>query len=341
MRTSQISRISSLIALLISVSCSGEKKESQTEIETGKNRVKVETVSSEDVDRIGEFTASVEAVITNNITPQNPVRIVKLFAEVGDRVKAGQLLAQMDETSLTQAKIQLENQEQEFKRIDELYKIGGVSKSVWDAQKTQIEISRTSMKNLQDNIRLTSPIAGIVTARNYDNGDMYVGTNPVFTIAQIRPVKILVHVSEGYFTQVKKGNDTEIRLDVYGDEVFKGKVHLVYPTVDPATRTFPIEIRIPNADERVRPGMFARVTMNFGTRNHVVVPDLAIVKQTGTGDRYVYVYEANGTVSFRKVELGRRMGNRYEIISGVNDGDRVVIAGQSRLKDGMEVEIEK
>lgn len=268
------------------------------------------------------------------------MRIEKLFAEVGDHVKAGQLLVKMDETNLKQTKIQLDNQELEFKRIDELYKVGGASKSAWDAQKTQLDVNRATYKNLQENTQLLSPITGIVTARNYDSGDMYSGGSPIFTVEQIRPVKLLINVSESLFTKVKKGKDVDIRLDVYGDEVFKGKVSLVYPTIDPNTRTFPVEIKIDNNDERVRPGMFARVTIGFGTQNHVVAPDLAIVKQSGAGDRYIYVYK-DGKVYYEKVELGRRMGNKYEVISGVNSGDQVVISGQSRLNNGMEVEIEK
>jgi RND family efflux transporter MFP subunit len=145
-------------------------------------------------------------------------------------------------------------------------------------------------------------------------------------------------VSESYYTRVKKGMDVNIRLDVYGDETFQGKVTLVYPTIDEGSRTFPVEIKISNADERVRPGMFARVIMNFGSLQHVVAPDLSIVKQAGSGDRYIYVYK-NGTVSYQKVELGRRLGNRFEVISGVNSGDQVVTTGQSRLTDGREVEV--
>ena len=98
---------------------------------------------------------------------------------------------------------------------------------------------------------MLSPISGIVTARNYDSGDMYSGGNPIYTVEEIRPVKLMVNVSESLFTKVKKGHEVDIRLDVYGDEVFKGKVNLVYPTIDPATRTFPVEIKIANSHERV------------------------------------------------------------------------------------------
>lgn len=324
-----------LVLPALLTACSGDNNTSQTVDE--KVKVKVETVHTQDVDQLSEFTATVQANITNKIAPQSPVRIEKLHVEVGDHVRAGQLLATMDATSLKQTKIQMGNQEVEFKRIDELYKVGGTSKSSWDAQKMALDVSRESYRNLQENNQLLSPITGIVTARNYDNGDMYSGVE-VYVVEQIQPVKLMINVSESFFTEVKKGMTVNIKFDVYGNETFEGKVNLVYPTIDPATRTFPVEIRIANSDERIRPGMFARVTMNFGTQPHVVVPDQAVVKQSGAGDRYIYVYR-NGTVSYNKVELGRRMANRYEVISGVEDGDQVVVAGMNRLTNGMTVEI--
>lgn len=340
MKTKKIRSIIPAIVALLVMSCSGEKKEETVTAGNEKVKVKIEQISTQEVEQLNEFTATVEANVVNRIAPQAPFRIEKLFAEVGDHVKAGQLLVKMDATNLKQAKVQLDNQEVEFKRIDELYKVGGASKSAWDAQKTALEVARETYKNLQENTQLLSPITGIITARNYDSGDMYTAAEPIYTVEEIRPVKLLVNVSESFFTKVKKGNDVDIKLDVYGDDIFKGKISLIYPTIDPATRTFPVEIKIANNDERVRPGMFARVTINFGTMQHVVVPDRSIVKQSGAGDRYIYVYK-DGKVSYQKVELGRRMDNKYEIISGVNDGDMVVISGQSRLNNGMEVEIEK
>jgi RND family efflux transporter MFP subunit len=315
-------------------SCSGEKKEVVTVDE--KVKVKVEAVHMQDVEQLYEFAATVTANVSNKIAPQAPARIEKLHVEVGDRVRAGQLLVTMDATTLNQLKIQMENQEIEFNRVDELYKVGGVSKSVWDAQKAQLDISRNTYKNLRENNQLISPVSGVVTARNYDNGDMYNGATPVYVVEQFSPVKLMVNVSESYYTKVAKGMDVDIRLDVYGDELFKGKVFLIYPTIDAATRTFPVEIRIPNNDQRVRPGMFARVVMNFGDIRRVVASDRAVVKQPGSGDRYMYVYR-DGRVSYNKVELGRRMGDRYEVISGVEDGDQVVVTGLNRLTDGQEV----
>lgn len=328
-----------LLAVALLGACSGDKDKAAEKVDE-KPRVKLADVKARPVEQIHEYTATVEAEVKNNIAPSSPVRIDKILVEVGDRVSKGQKLVSMDEANLKQAKFQLDNQEIEFKRMDELYKVGGASKSEWDAFKMAFDVKKTAYKNLLENTSLLSPINGVITARNYDNGDMYSGGNPVLVVEQITPVKLYINVSETYFTQVKKGAPVALKFDVYGDEPFEGVISLVYPTVDPATRTFPVEIKLANKDQRVRPGMFARATLNFGTKDNVVVPDLAIVKQAGSGDRYVYVYK-DGKVSYNKVELGRRMGAEYELISGVPDNSQVVIAGQPKLVNGMEVEVEK
>ena len=321
-----------LLVVAMLGACSGGSDKAAAEKVDEKPRVKLAEVSSRPVEQIQEYTATVEAEVKNNIAPSSPVRIDRIFVEVGDRVSKGQKLVSMDAANLKQIKYQLDNQQIEFKRIDELYKVG--------AAKMNLDIRETSYKNLLENTSLLSPINGVVTARNYDNGDMYSGGEPVLVVEQITPVKLYINVSEGYFTKVKKGAPVSVKVDVYGDEEFEGKISLVYPTIDPATRTFPVEIQLVNRDQRVRPGMFARATLNFGTQDHVVVPDLAIVKRAGSGDRYVYVYK-NGKVSYNKVELGRRMDTEYELISGVDNNSQVVIAGQSKLADGVEVEVEK
>ena len=238
-----------------------------------------------------EYTATVEAEVKNNIAPASPVRIDHIYVEVGDKVSKGQKLVQMDAASLKQLKLQLDNQEIEFRRLDELYKVGGVSKSEWDASKMSLDVKKTSYRNLLENTSLLSPISGIITARNYDNGDMYNGNTPVLVVEQIVPVKLLINISENYFSKIKKGSPVKVKFDVFEGEVFNGKISLIYPTINAATRTFPVELVLDNKDMKVRPGMFARVEVNFGSENHVVVPDLAIVKQAGSGDRYVLVYE--------------------------------------------------
>ena len=335
-------QMAALVVAAMLGACSGgddKKAEGAAEAVVEKPVVKLATVSSRDVEQIEEYTATVEAEAKNNIAPTSPGRISKIFVEVGDHVRKGQKLVQMDAANLNQLKLQLDNEEKEFNRVDELYKVGGASKSEWDAAKTSLDVRRTSYNNLLENTQLVSPINGVITARNFDNGDLYSSTAmPVLVVEQITPVKLIVNVSEPHFPQVVKGMPVTVKFDVYGDEAFEGKVSLPYPTIDAATHTFPVEITLANANQRVRPGMFGRVTMGFGTKNHVVAPDMAIVKRAGSGDRFIYVY-SNGKVSYNKVELGRRLDTEYEIVSGVENGAQVVIAGQNRLADGVEVEV--
>ena len=184
---------------------------------------------------------------------------------------------------------------------------------------------------------MLSPISGVVTARNYDNGDMS-GSAPILVIEQIAPVKMNINVSESYYAKIDKKTPVNVQFEAYGEEQFPATVSIVYPTIDAATHTFPVELKVVNKDRRVRPGMYGRVTVNFGTQSHVVVPDQAVVKQLGSGDYFVYVY-SNGKVSYNKVILGRRMGDKYEIVSGVEPGAQVVVAGHNKLADGVEVEV--
>ena len=342
-----------LLAGLSFTSCGNKSAEQDASAADEKPEVKIAKATSEIVAQTETYTATVESDVKNNISPNTPMRIKQILVDVGDIVSKGQVVAYLDASSITQLKLQVDNQktvlantQNEFNRIAELYKVGGVSKSDYDnaevsltSAKAQYDILNTQYRQISENTKLVAPISGVVTARNYDNGDMY-SAQPVLTIEQTNPVKLLINVSETYYKDVKRGMPIDITLDAYDGEHFDGKVTIVYPSVDASTHTFPVEITINNSAQKVRPGMFARATVNYGDVNRVIVPDQAIVKQVGAGDRYVYVYK-NGKVSYNKVELGRHMGEKYEIISGVNDGDQVVVAGQTRLANGKEVTVVK
>lgn len=337
MKSNVIKALLACGACMASVACGSKSGNvEQTAVEE-KPKVTTEVVHVEKVDQISVFTGNVEGYAVNNITPQSSRRISRLLVDVGDHVTAGQVVAEMDESSLAQAKSQLATDKAAFERADELYKFGGESKAAWEEAKNEYELSQSNYDNLLENTTLCSPIAGVVTARNYDNGDM-VGADPIFVIQQIRPVKIMVNVSESLYSYVKKGMGVDVALDALPDRTFEGKVSRITPAIDPSTHTFPVEIIVTNSDEVVKPGMYARVTMNYGSRDNVVVPDRAVVKQMGSGDRYIYVYQQDGTVKFQKVELGRRMSDRYEITAGLADGDEIVVKGQNALNNGVSVE---
>jgi RND family efflux transporter MFP subunit len=224
--------------------------------------------------------------------------------------------------------------------VEELFKSGSATQQQFDQLTSQVDVLRETVRNLVENVELHSPIDGVVTARSFDAKNIFGGAQPILIVMQIVPVKVLVNISEIYFPMVKTGMEVRVKLDVYPDKNFTGRINIIYPTIDQLSRTFKAEVTIANADMAVRPGMFARVELNFGTLNHVVLPDLAVIKQPGTNTRYVYTVE-NGLARRREVQLGRLIGGSFEVISGIEPGAQVVVAGQSRLLDQMPVRIEQ
>ena len=327
-------------AVVMAAGCgnNGNKEVQTVAVETAPS-VAVEQVFVKDVPQEATYTSTVQAYVKNNIVPQTAGRITKINVEVGDRVKKGQVLAEIDKVQLQQAQLQLHNAEVELGRLRALYEAGGLSKSDLDAIELQYNVTKTQVQNLIENTTLLSPIDGIITARNYDAGDMYSMSAPIFTVEQIKPVKLLVGVSESDYSRVKKGDRVTVKADAFPDLTFDGKIERIYPTIDPATRTFTMEVVVSNNYSTLRPGMFSRVTVNFGTNKNVVIPDVAVVKQQGSGERFVYVLNEDGTVTYQKVELGRRMGTEYEVLSGLTDSAFVVTGGQIRLKDGIKVSV--
>lgn len=332
--------IASLCLMAAASSCGKEDKSATadtTQTVEEKPNVEVERVHLQEVPQTVTYTATVQAFKTNNITTSTPNRIKEILVDVGAKVTRGQRLVLLDNATVAQLKIRLDNTERDYNRAVQLLEIGGGTRQTVDQLKTELDAARRQYDNVVENTVLVSPVNGVVTARNYDAGDM-TSALPILTVEQLQPVKVIINVSENEFTKVHVGMKADVYLDVYGDERFEATVALIHPTVDPSTRTFTVELNIPNRDERVRPGMFARVIMNYGSAEHIVVPDRAIVKQTGSGEKFVYVYK-DGRVSFNRVEVGQRLGETYELLSGVDNGADVVITGQSRLADGVEVNV--
>lgn len=335
MKINNFLRIAPLAALLLTSCGGGAKNEAQTETE--KKNVRIEEVRLVSVDQLSTFTASIEGNTVNNIAPAMGGRIRSIHVDVGSSVRRGQTLVTMDAANYSQQQTQLATLKRDYERYLELYNVGGMSKQQLDQAKAQLDVAQSALNNLGENTRLTSPISGLVTARNYDPGDVAAAL-PILTIENINPVKVVVNVSESFYSQVIRGMTAQVQADALNDETFEGKVSLIHPTINPASRTFPVEIEVNNGDLRLRPGMFARVTMNFGANDRPLVSDMAVLKQTGSNERYVFV-EKDGKAIYTLVELGARVGDKYEILSGLNAGDRVIVQGNTGLIDGTEVTI--
>ncbi len=301
--------------------------------------VEVQGAVKEVIPQNGSYSSTVQANIVNNIASQTAGRIRKINVEVGDFVYAGQVLAEMDRSQLEQAEFKLKNDEAELGRVRQLLSEGGISQSDFDQLELAFKVSQSAFKNLEENTVLRSPVSGVVTARNYDKGDMYTMSQPIFTVQQITPVKMLVGISESDYTKVKRGDAVTVTADALPGKVFSGKVVRIYPVMDAATHTFNAEVQVRNEKRELRPGMYVRATVDFGASEGIVVPDMAVLKQQGAGTRTVYVLGEDNTVSLRVVSLGRHFDSKYEITSGLGEGELVVVKGQTSLKDGDKVEV--
>lgn len=326
--------------LLASCSSSSSSKATEEQSADTVRLVEVAPAEMRALSLSEEFTAQLEAKVVNNITAQAGGRLKQLLVKVGDRVGAGQAVARMEATQAAQAQIQLADAKTNFARMDELYKVGGVSKAQWEQAKSAVDQAKLAYGNAAENTVLRSPISGFVTAKNYDNGDMTSPQLPVVVIQQIAPVKAVIGVSEQYYSYLKKGAAATLSVDALGEETFSGVVTNIFPTLDPVTHTVSTEIEVANKDLKLRPGMYARVHLDFGTKEALTVPDKAIVRQAGSGARYVYVF-SGGKAVYRAVELGQQQGDLYEVVSGLNAGDQVITSAPSNLKNGLSVKLRK
>lgn len=343
MKNMNVRTIIYVAAAVMAVSCGNNNSKTAEQPQAAEVRlpnVTIMAASYKDVPQSDVYTANVEAYAKNNIAPQSPSRIQKIYVEVGDFVRAGQIVAKMDEVSLNQSKLSMANDSLEYSRIKKLYEQGGVSKSDFDAMELKYNVTRSQYQNLLENTILRSPVSGVITARNYDQGDMY-GGSPIYVVEQITPVKLYVGISEMDYTRVKKNDTVTLTADALPGKTFTGRIARIYPTIDAATHTFTAEVNVANSDRLLRPGMYARVTVNFGSNHSIVVPDDCVVKQQGSGVRSVFVLQNDNTVKEIVVTLGRHFGTEYEIISGIAEGDNVVVKGQASLKNGSKVNVQK
>lgn len=301
--------------------------------------VEIAVTEYRDVPQDETYSTTVQAYAINNVVPQTGSRIKKINVEVGDFVSKGQILAEMDQTSLEQTKLKLDNDALELSRLKELYEAGALSKSDYEAMQLSYNVSNSQYQNLVENTILRSPLTGVITARNYDVGDMYAMSSPIYVVQQITPVKLLVAMSETDYTKVKKGDSVDITADAIPGRTFEGKVNRIYPVIDPASHTFTAEVVVSNTDKVLRPGMFARAKVTFAVNHSIVVPDIAVLKQQGSGQKSVFVLNGDNTVSSRIVTLGRHIGSEYEILEGLSEGEKVVTKGHTSLRNGSSVNV--
>lgn len=329
-----------IVAAAALVACNSNQKSTATTDAETESAVQVKTVTAEvvTINLTETYTSEILPFKENDITPAaQGLHIDQIKFDVGDRVQEGQVVATLNRTSLKQLEINLSTVEDTYNRMKPVHEAGGISDQQLIEIENTLNLQREMVEQMRKNSVIVSPISGIVTARNYENGDLFAGM-PILHVMQINKLKVMANVSEQYYPNVKVGQTVEIHVDIFPGEVFEGKVSRINPALDAATRTFGVEVTIPNANERLRPGMYARATFNMGQREAIMIDDIAVQKQAGSSERYVYVVN-NGVAEYRLVDDGRKVDGKVEIRKGIEAGEQVATTSFVRLMDGKAVEV--
>ena len=331
-----------ILAVTIMAACGGKSETKQaTTTKKEAEKVKVQVLQKERIAKQLELSTTLEGYETMNISPSITGHIEHIYVQVGSRVQKGSMLVRMDQTQLNTTRINLNSTKTELDRVTALKASGSISQQVYDQTKAGYDQLVESERFQNENTFVKAQFAGVISAKNYEDGEMYTGA-PILTLTQISRLKAIINIPETYFPLVKQGMKVDVYSDIYPDKVFPATIEIVYPTIDPTSHTFQAKLNIPNGGEKIRPGMFVRTTISLGEIDAIVVPYQSVLKLTGSNDRYVFTNQ-DGTAHRVAVTLGQRFDDRIEIIpvtpGELKEGDQLVVTGQARLVDGSKLEI--
>ena len=340
-----------IVIAILNNSCNQDNQTMNTTTDNTKTKekvfhVKTQKIESQVLMRTITYPANLEAYKEVYLAPSSPGRIKKIHVEVGDRIRKGQVLVEMDPTQLQQARTQLENAKSNFQRIDTLFQLNSISEQQYEQAKTQYELAKSNVQFLEENTRLLAPFNGVVTGKHYEGDEIYsgapntqTGKSAILTLIQINPLKATVFISQNFFSSINKGMAVNLSSDIFPNQKLRGKINKIYPTINPASRSFKTESYIENPHEKIRPGMYAELEIELFEAETLVVPAISVLKQEGTNNRYIFINE-NGTARRLDVNIGERFDDQVEIIAnGVQEGLDLIVEGQANLLDGSKLNV--
>jgi RND family efflux transporter MFP subunit len=329
-------------------------------------------VEKRGVDESVTFTGSILPKNEVDIFAKLPGRIETLSVQVGDKVKQGQLLAEVEHreigwqtksaeaaaqaaaANLKIAEANLNGANVDFSRTKALFDGGSAPQAQLDgarvrqqaaeaqllaaqAQVAQADAAKGLAEQQLSNARIETPIAGVVTRRAVNVGINAGPQMPAFTVQDVATLKLESSVQASVFAQLKHGMPAMITVDAFPGEVFHGRVDVLSPTLDPQTRRAAVEIAIDNANGRLLPHMFAHAEVTVGhVDDAVVVPKEAVLE--AAGGAIVYRIRS-GKVEAVRPELGPESGNLVSIVKGLDVGDEIAISSLGNLSDGAAVRV--
>ncbi|MBW1653757.1 efflux RND transporter periplasmic adaptor subunit [Flavobacterium quisquiliarum] len=328
------------------------ENEGKTAIVAEKNAavsVKVATVKTEDVN-LG-FTANGNFAPIQELTfsAEKSGKVISVLVKEGDYVRVGQTLltvrGDVINVNAQAAEAAFQNAKSDYARYENAFKTGGVTKQQLDQAKLALTNAQSNYTQAKINVgdtRVKAPINGYINKKYVEPGSILAGmpATALFDIVNVSKLKLTVTVNESQVASLRLGNTVNITASVYPDKTFSGKITFIAAKAD-ASLNFPVEIEITNnANNDLKAGMYG--TANFGSNNQKqnlkVVPRNAFVGSVSSNE--IFVVE-NNIAKLKKVVAGRILGDKVEIINGLNDGDVVIVTGQINLQDGNTVEIIK
>jgi membrane fusion protein (multidrug efflux system) len=307
--------------------------------------VEVVPVERGSIARSVTVSGVVEPIRTVGVNSQMAGALLSIHAEEGDRVGSGQPLARLDDreiqAQLAAAEAAFEVADAAYERAAQLRDRRVITLPEYERERTAHAAAKSQLEQLRARAGyavVAAPISGVVTEKRVEAGDVVGNQTRLFTLADVSTLVVRVGVSELDVVELEPGDRVTLALDAYPGRGFGGQVRRIFPSADPGTRLVPVEVALDSRDSAVmRPGFLARVTFALNAREDVLlIPAGAIV--TGAGSESVFVLDENRALR-RSVTTGLTSEGRIEVVAGLEEGERVVTAGNNMLRDGMEVRI--
>jgi membrane fusion protein (multidrug efflux system) len=298
-----------------------------------------ETLNVE-VTAIGTLRAD-ETVV---IRPEIAGRVATIHFKEGQAVRQGEPLATLDQAEyqaqLASSAAQLALEESSFRRLQDLERKNLTSQQNLDEARAKLDAARAQQELNRvrlDKTVIRAPFDGTVGLRQVSPGAYVKPGDDIANLESLGSMKLDFRVPETYLARLRAGQSLAVRVDAYPDQLFDGAIYAIEPGVDEETRTVLLRARLPNKGNKLRPGLFARVSLVLEQReNALVVPEQAIVP---VGQKTFVYRVVDGKAAMTPVTLGLRRPGQVEIVEGVNAGDVVVTDGQLKIRDGAAVTV--
>ncbi|MCX6831911.1 MAG: efflux RND transporter periplasmic adaptor subunit [candidate division Zixibacteria bacterium] len=326
--------LTALVATL-PLSC-GKKEDSKTALPTVP--VKTMTIAPGVLEVTREFTGGLKGVEQADIYIRLSEAVTALPFKVGDHVQAGQVLITLDRggasSQYVQAKAMFENAEKNFKKMKYLFDEKAISESAFDEAKAGFEVSKANYQAAKELVDITSPISGTLVELDVKIGDVPLQGVLAARVARTDALRMTFGVPADLVSQFSPGMTGSLRV-AGDDSVYSCTVTKVSDAAEPQTRTFSVEVSVPNTSRSLQAGTFAKVTFVVERKDNVLtVPAAALLSNEGVMSLYVV---KSDTAHERTVGVGASNGRDTEIRSGLNSGEEVVVMGQGFLSDGYPV----